>query len=153
MTKLTMHPVTAENWRQITVLAPKEDQERFIESNAVSILESIYEPEHNWRCFGLYQGKEVAGFVMIGAENKEEGWIWLDRFMLDKDFQGKGLGNAFLKTAVDYIRRNYKVREIILSVTGENNAAKIFYKKNGFRNTGLIDPENGEEIFSLHLSG
>ncbi|PTL38014.1 GNAT family N-acetyltransferase [Alkalicoccus saliphilus] len=153
MTKLTMHPVTAENWREITALTPKENQERFIENNAVSILESIYETEHEWRCFGLYQGKDAAGFIMIGAEDKEEGWIWLDRFMLDEKFQEKGLGSSFLKTAVEYIRRNYKVREIILSVTEENKAAKTFYEKHGFQNPGRIDPENGEEIFSLRLSG
>ncbi|TVP88374.1 MAG: GNAT family N-acetyltransferase [Alkalicoccus sp.] len=152
MKKLAMHPVTAENWRQITALTPKENQENFIESNAVSILEAVYETEHDWHCFGLFAENEAAGFVMIGAENKEEGSVWLDRFMLDGKFQGTGLGSAFLKTAVDYIRRHYEAREIVLSVTEKNEAAKTFYEKNGFRNTGLIDPENGEEIFSLRLS-
>ncbi|WP_147804533.1 GNAT family N-acetyltransferase [Alkalicoccus halolimnae] len=151
MTDLSIRPVNAVNWRPITALTLKRNQQEFIESNAVSILESFYDTGNCWRCFGLYQRDHAVGFIMIGAENKAEKYIWLDRFMIDSHYQGKGLGGRFLSLITAYIDEHFNVGEIVLSVMKENKAAKSFYERCGFSPAGLIDPENGEEIFTLSL--
>jgi len=151
MNLLNIHHVNDSNWRQIVALNVAESQSEFIEKNEISLLESFYDMKHNWKCYGLFKGEVAVGFVMIGAENKEEGYIWLDRFMIDCRYQGRGLGSAFLKKIIDYIAGNYDVREIVLSVTKDNPEAKAFYIRNGFINTGLVDQEFDEEIFSLKL--
>nr|WP_281170473.1 GNAT family N-acetyltransferase [Alteribacter aurantiacus] len=128
-----------------------ESQSGYIERNEISILESVYDKEHHWYCYGLYEEETPVGFVMIGAENKEERYIWLDRFMIDKNAQGKGLGGAFLDLVVKFIAKHYDVAEIVLSVAKDNPKAMSFYQKYGFDKTGLIDPEFDEEIFVYKL--
>ncbi|WP_280771551.1 GNAT family N-acetyltransferase [Salipaludibacillus daqingensis] len=150
MKDLKIHPVDSSNWRQVVSLKMDESQQSFIESNEISLLESIYDTKNHWTCYGLFFKEEAVGFMMIGAENKEEKYIWLDRFMIDRDHQGKGLGSAFIPVVKEYIFTRFDVNEIVLSVTKNNLNAKTFYEKHGFKNTGLIDQEFDEEIFSYH---
>ncbi|WP_161524817.1 GNAT family N-acetyltransferase [Alteribacter lacisalsi] len=151
MEDLRICPVDEGNWRQLIALEPAERQKRFIESNHVSLLESVFDKENSWTCYGLFRGETAVGFMMIGAENSEEGYIWLDRFMIDKNHQAQGLGSAFVQKAIDYITAHFDVSEIVLSVTKENEKAKQFYEKQGFINSGLIDPEYDEEIFTYRM--
>ncbi len=153
MDSLKIHQVDASNWREIIVLQVAEGQRKFIEKNEISILESIYDRKHKWQCYGLFQGTTAVGFVMIGAENNEERYIWLDRFMIDCRYQGMGLGAAFLEKMKEFIASNFEIDEIVLSVTKDNPKAKVFYERHGFVNTGLVDPEFDEEIFAYKLDG
>ncbi|PYZ94777.1 hypothetical protein CR194_04410 [Salipaludibacillus keqinensis] len=153
MEDLKIYPVDSSNWRQVVSLKMDESQESFIESNEISLLESIYDTENQWTCYGLFFKDEAVGFMMIGAENKEEQYIWLDRFMIDRAYQGKGLGSAFIPVVKNFIFNHYDVNEIVLSVTKDNLHGKAFYEKHGFKNTGLIDPEFDEEIFTYEKKG
>jgi diamine N-acetyltransferase len=88
--------------------------------------------------------------MMVGAENQSERYVWLDRFMIDQYEQGKGVGTKCLRMAVEFIQTQYDVDDIILSLHQENEAAKRFYAKNGFFDSGLIDEWNGEAIWVYH---
>ncbi|QKS69780.1 GNAT family N-acetyltransferase [Paenalkalicoccus suaedae] len=149
---LRLCSVDSANWRDIVALRTSSAQEAFIESNAVSIVESMYDREHAWQCFGLYRNDEACGFVMVGAHNASDRYAWLDRFMIDDRYQGQGLGKAFLHVVVEYMWRSFDIDEIVLSVTPANVPAKRFYERNGFEPTGLIDPENSEEIMRMLVS-
>lgn len=151
MDDLKVRPVDAHNWRQLVGLKMDESQLSFIESNEMSLLESIFDTKHAWACYGLFKNGTAVGFMMIGAENKEEGYIWLDRFMIDRSHQGQGLGSAFMEIVKEYIAAYFTANEIVLSVTKENLKGKLFYEKHGFKNTGLVDPEFNEEIYSYIL--
>ncbi|WP_444685273.1 GNAT family N-acetyltransferase [Alkalicoccus luteus] len=148
---LSIRPVTADNWRAIAELAPHPSQEAFIEANAFSMLEAVYDDEHDWQCYGLYTDDTPAGFIMIGAKSSDGSYIWLDRFMIDHRFQGRGLGGAFLHEAIRFIRDKHRVNEIVLSVIPENKPAKTFYEKNGFVDLKRVNPEDGEEMFVYDL--
>ena len=149
---LTIHPVDSSNWRDIIALQVADSQQKFIEKNEISILESVYDRKHDWKCYGLFEDGIAVGFVMIGAENKVERYIWLDRFMIDANLQGRGLGAAFLQLTIEFISEHFEVGEIVLSVTKDNPGAKAFYERHGFENTGLVDEEFDEEIFIYKLS-
>ncbi|TMW71250.1 GNAT family N-acetyltransferase [Alteribacter natronophilus] len=143
--------VDSSNWRYVIALRAEKSQEPFIEPNEISLLESFYDTKNDWSCFGLFNGETAVGFMMIGAENREERYVWLDRFMIDRRFQGKGLGGVFLEKTKEFVLRQYDVDELVLSVTKNNDAAKHFYRKHGFKDTGLIDPEFDEEIYVYNL--
>ncbi|MCE7792835.1 GNAT family N-acetyltransferase [Salipaludibacillus sp. CUR1] len=151
MENLSIIPVDSSNWRKVVALRPDKSQEAFIESNDMSLLESVFDTEHNWQCYGLFRKDTAVGFMMIGAENKTDRYIWLDRFMIDRSCQGEGLGGSFLKATIKYISGYFDVDEIVLSITRDNSGAKKFYEKHGFSDTGLIDPEFDEEIFTYKL--
>lgn len=151
MEGLNIRPVTKDNWRAIVELKPLTDQEKYITSNAESLLESFYETRYNWSVFGLFKEEYPIGFTMIGAFNAEKEYIWLDRFMIDGQFQGKGYGKKFLQLIVDYIQSKWQVKDIVLSIVKENNQAKKLYETIGFIDTGRIDEENGELVMVLNV--
>lgn len=151
MEGLNIRPVTEDNWRAIVELKPLTDQKKYITSNAESLLESFYETRYNWSVFGLFKEEYPIGFAMIGAFNAEKEYIWLDRFMIDGQFQGKGYGKKFLQLIVDYIQSKWQVKDIVLSIVKENNQAKKLYETIGFIDTGRIDEENGELVMVLNV--
>lgn len=151
MDQLYIRTVTEENWRAIVELQPFEHQKEFISSNAESLLEAFYETRFNWSVYGLYVENYPIGFAMIGAYNEEKGYIWLDRFMLDAQFQGQGYGKKFLRIVLKFICSNWKVKDIVLSINQNNKTAKTLYEKFGFKDTGRIDEDNGEQIMVLNV--
>jgi RimJ/RimL family protein N-acetyltransferase len=55
---------------------------------------------------------------------------------ISPEFQGKGYATASLKLAEEYLKGFFSIRKITLKVLASNNAAILFYKKNGFNNCG-----------------
>ncbi|MFC6465115.1 GNAT family N-acetyltransferase [Marinilactibacillus sp. GCM10026970] len=149
MEELTIRTITEENWRAIVELKATPEQADFISPNAESMLEALYETRFNWTTYGLYTENLPIGFAMIGAYNKEHQYIWLDRFMIDAQSQGKGYGKMFLEKLIAFIRQNWPVKDIVLSINEENLAAKRLYETYNFKDTGRIDEENGERIMVL----
>ncbi|WP_244244562.1 GNAT family N-acetyltransferase [Marinilactibacillus kalidii] len=149
MEKLTIRTITDDNWRAIVTLTVKPTQAAFISPNAESMLESFYEERYNWHIYGLYVDNLPVGFAMIGAYNVDYQYIWLDRFMIDATSQGKEYGKKFLEKLIVFIRKNWTVKDIVLSINLQNLAAKQLYESFGFKDTGRIDEENGESIFVL----
>lgn len=139
-------PVTQENWRQVIQLSVTPEQEPFIESNAISLLESRYDSQFNWKPFALVVENQIIGFAMVGAYHQEDHYIWLDRLMIDQQFQGQGYGNHFLHELLIWIKKKQQIDKVILSTHPKNQAALVFYERKGFVNTKQFDPENGEVI-------
>ncbi|MDX5980771.1 GNAT family N-acetyltransferase [Exiguobacterium profundum] len=148
--EITIQPVDAVNREAVIALTVDENQARFIETNAESLREMIEDTKYNWQSFAFYEGERPVGFMMVGAENQSERYVWLDRFMIDQNEQGKGVGTKCLRMAVEFIQTQYDVDDIILSLHQENEAAKRFYAKNGFVDSDLIDEWNGEAIWVYH---
>ena len=148
--EITIQPVDAVNREAVIAMTVDEKQSRFIETNAESLREMIEDTKYNWQSFAFYEGERPVGFMMVGAENQSERYVWLDRFMIDQNEQGKGVGTKCLRMAVEFIQTLYDVDDIILSLHQENEAAKRFYAKNGFVDSGLIDESNGEAIWVYH---
>lgn len=143
--------VNEGNWREVKELKVSDEQTVHIESNAQSLLEAAYDTSLDWYPYGIYSGEDLVGFAMIGAYNSEEKYIWLDRLMLNRDVQGKGLGTEVMRVIIEYISNNWDVSEIVLSVTPDNHAAIGFYKKVGFQWLDKTDPANGEQLMSMKI--
>ncbi|WDH75787.1 GNAT family N-acetyltransferase [Exiguobacterium marinum] len=148
--EITIQPIDAVNREAVIALTVDEKQSRFIETNAESLQEMAEDTKYNWQSYAFYDGERPVGFMMVGAENQTERYVWLDRFMMDQNEQGKGVGTKCLRMVVDWIQTKYDVDDIILSLHQENEAAKRFYAKNGFVDSGLIDEWNGEAIWGYH---
>ncbi|EXJ24101.1 spermine/spermidine acetyltransferase [Alkalibacterium sp. AK22] len=143
--------VDEHNWEAVSSLEVEPHQKSYIESNRQSLLEAAYDRSLKWHPYGVYAEKTLIGFVMIGDYDSEEQTIWLDRIMISKEHQGRGLGYEVMNAAVMHIKKNWTVKKIILSVTPDNQAAWSFYEKYGFKDTGAIDPANGEHLMTYLL--
>lgn len=142
--QLHIREVTEENWRAVVVLTVSQDQEAFIEDNAYSVAQSRFEPE--WQSVGLYDESMLIGYAMYGIDH-ETGDVWLDRFMIDHNFQGKGYGRAIMPHLIERIKRIYQCNTIRLSLHYDNIPAQRLYESFGFRLNGEID--SGEAVMIL----
>lgn len=140
--------INKRNWQDVIKLKVKDNQKDFIESNAVSIAESKY--IENWMLKGIYLKEELIGFAMYGYFQDEKR-LWLDRFMIDYKFQGKGYGKKALEELIDYILNEFNSRELYLSVFEDNKLALKVYKSIGFEFNGEVDID-GELIMVLKYS-
>ena len=74
--------------------------------------------------------------------------VWEIAIGVHPDFQGKGVGSQLLQF-LDEEGRKYGIRKISLRVLSTNKPAIAFYKKNGYREQGILIKEfflNGEYV-------
>lgn len=132
---LKIEKVNKENFLEVTKLELNTNQNDYIESNSYSIAESKYYTF--WNPVALYDGDILVGFGMYGKA--EEDRVWLDRYMIDKNFQGRGYGKVFLNMFMGKLKEEYKCSEIYLSLYKDNTAAVTLYKSFGFEFNGELD--------------
>ncbi|MCU4774985.1 GNAT family N-acetyltransferase [Bacillus wiedmannii] len=131
--------VTSNNWREVANLSLNKDQQKFIESTAFCLAESRF--EENSTSVSLYDGKQLIGYAMYGWYCDEDQSIWLDRFMIDASFQGKGYAKPLLRLLIEYLHQKFHCKTIYLSIHPDNKFALRLYESIGFRLNGEIDEE------------
>lgn len=138
---MTLHicEVTEQNWRSVAALNVAKDQQQFIESNAFSLAESLY--EKNGTSVGLYDGETLVGYAMYGWYWEKRKSVWLDRFMIDQRYQGKGYAKRFLRLLIQFLQNKFECKTIYLSLHPDNKPAMGLYESFGFRLNGDIDDE------------
>ncbi|MGG5372698.1 GNAT family N-acetyltransferase [Enterococcus sp. AZ196] len=146
---LTIKAVDEKNWRAVTALSVSTEQQDFIESNEQSLLEAAFDQSFQWRPLALYHDTQLVGFSMIGAKAGKT--IWLDRLMIDAQFQGKGYGSFFIPLLIDFIKQHYEIERIYLSVHEENKKIIPYYQRFGFIDSRQYDLENGERMMFLDV--
>lgn len=145
--KITLQPITEENRDAVLALSVREDQP-FVAPNDVSLRQAAEQNEEapgSAQPFALYAGKKLVGFTMFSIyaedEDPDDRYI-LWRFMIDKDQQGKGYGQAALDAIIAYFR-SCGADRILLSTEPENERGLHVYHKFGFFETGEM---NDDEI-------
>ncbi|MGG5331825.1 GNAT family N-acetyltransferase [Enterococcus sp. AZ163] len=141
---LFLQPVNEKNWRQVVQLKVHSKQANFIESNAQSLLEAAYDYSLHWHPLALYDENTLVGFAMIGALHEES--MWLDRIMIDQQFQGKSYGKHFIPLLLEHMQQTFPVHRVYLSAHEENEKIFAYYQKLGFIDSNEHDPANGERI-------
>lgn len=129
-------------------LAVRPDQAGFVATNAESLIEAYVTTAAGRPAlpFGLYEGEEPVGFVMLGygaSGDPDEpacacGSYCLWRLMIDARFQGRGLGRAALDAVLALLRTRPcgPADTVWLSYEPENAAARALYHRAGFRENG-----------------
>jgi diamine N-acetyltransferase len=138
---ITLEPITRDNLRAVLRLTPRDDQENFVASNAVSVAQVYVEPD--WTPLAIAADGEPVGFVLYGRDH-DTGVDWIIRFMIDQHHQGKGYGRAGLRAVLERLRALPDHKETRLSYVPGNAVAEGLYRAMGFVPTGEID--DGEVI-------
>ena len=142
---IEIREVTAENLKEVLSLHVSEIQKSYVESTKQCLKDAI---ECNcYRPAGLYKDGSIVGFAMYGFFPRDEknGRVWLDRYLIDENFQGKGLGNIMLEALIMHLIKIYNCNKIYLSLYEDNQRALHLYQKFGFQFNGELDI-NGEKI-------
>ncbi|MEZ4531901.1 MAG: GNAT family N-acetyltransferase [Thermomicrobiales bacterium] len=143
---IVLIPITIQNWETAASLDVDEHQRAFVRSNAWSIAESLYHPE--LVPLGIYRGGTMVGFVMYGTA-EQDGQVWLFRLMIDKRYQGQGLGKEALQRVIRRMR-DEGYTEVDVGWHPENSVAERLYLNQGFEPTGIADW--GEKTARLDLT-
>ncbi len=152
---IRLEPINDSNRDAVLALSVREDQP-FVAKNDYSLNEAEETNNENpgtARPFAIYADSRLVGFCMFAFDPEVEDpddryWLW--RFMIDKDEQGKGYGQAALQEIIRYFKKNGADR-LFLSTSPENEMGLHIYHKAGFRETGMID--NDEAVLMRMLKG
>lgn len=151
---IQLKKVTYDNLWEVVKLSVKPNQEYFVATNTDSLFEAYIalSEGHSALPFGLYKDETLIGFVMFGyGSTGDEGepqiaegnyCIW--RFMIDKNYQGKGYGKQALKACIKYLQSHPvgPAQSCWLSYEPVNLVAKSLYESVGFQENGeMLDDE------------
>ena len=151
--QIQLEAVNDKNKDAVLALSVREDQP-FVATNEVSLRQAAETNEEHpgaARPFAIYADGRLVGFCMFAVnpeDDDEDDRYYLWRFMIDRNEQGKGYGQAALQEIIRYFRALGADR-ILLSTEPENECGLHVYHKAGFRDTGCIDC--GEAVQRLWL--
>ncbi|MED1205714.1 GNAT family N-acetyltransferase [Heyndrickxia acidicola] len=131
MTELSLKIIDKSNWEEAIQLSVKEEQKKFIASNLYTIAEVQF--LDHFYVKGIYLQDKMIGLTMYGIDAYDYNY-WIYRLMIDKHFQGSGLGRHAIKLIIEEIRQtnDANIPLIMIGCNPENTAAKHAYKKAGF---------------------
>ena len=105
--------------------------------------------DNNSTFYFFYAGANLAGYLKLNESPAQTDLhdpqsLEIERIYVAKEFQGQGLGGVLLNKAFDTAKRRNKAY-VWLGVWEKNTKAVVFYKKNGFYETGTHSFFMGEE--------
>ena len=151
--------ITNANIWKVCALEPFDEQKDFVAENLQSLAEAYATRNEGGNALPLavYNDAELIGFIMIGkgtvgneGESKlirENYSLW--RLMIDKNYQGRGLGRQTLDAVMALIRTFPfgEAKKVWLSYEPENTRARDIYRKYGFVENGDMC---GNEIVAVY---
>lgn len=141
---LHLKTITKDNWIKAISLKVREDQVKFVASNAVSLAQLNF--LENFHAKGIYYGEEMVGFTLYGLDEDDHEY-WIYRMMIDQKHQGKGYGKEAVQLVIEDIRtlKEPHHQTITLSYEPDNEHAKRIYEKMSFQEIdGLVI--EGEQV-------
>lgn len=148
---LTINSIDKNNYKEILKLKVSKDQVNFIETISECLQEASQDSK--WRAVGIYDKDVAVGFAMYALflDEGKNGRVWLDRFLISHEHQGKGCGEAGVRVLLKHLHREYGHEKVYLSVYDSNKVATNLYEKIGFKFNGEVDLK-GEKVMVINLS-
>ncbi len=137
---ITLRPVTKDTWHTIIKLTTDEHQSNWVAPNWYSMLEVFFD-ELQMSSVGIYHDETPVGYSLYGYDD-ETNKHWINRFMIDKNYQKRGYGRTALTMIIQSLWDTPDCQQIYLSVMPDNDPARALYADLGFVETGeVIDDE------------
>ena len=91
---------------------------------------------------GFYEGENLVAVMdlILGFPNEETAFVGF--FMMNKEYQGKGLGTALMNDVYDCLKE-FDFRFVRLCFAKGNPQSEHFWLKNGFARTGVEAQNEG----------
>ncbi|MGF7013674.1 GNAT family N-acetyltransferase [Ornithinibacillus bavariensis] len=133
--RIKITQITKENIRECVRLEVTEEQKNFIARNIATIAWAYV--DETFTPYAIYHEDNVIGVAAVEyiPENDSEDKHWIPRFMIGREYQGKGYGLKAMEALIGMIAKHEDCERIRLSVVPENKGAIAFYEKVGFHMT------------------
>lgn len=145
--KVTLRPITPENFRPVVQLKVGPGQEHFVATNVYSLAQAKVWP--SYVPLAIYADETPVGFLMHGPD--EAGQRWIIRLMVDAEHQRQGHGRAAMRLILAEFRADPACGSVAISYEPANQVAADLYRELGFVETGEM--EDGELVARLNLAG
>ena len=145
--QVSLRPVDAANWRDVARLTVTADQARFVTTPTYYLAMCTYGDV--WHPLAAFLEERVVGFLMWGIDDADDS-CWLGGILVDASVQGRGLGRAMVREALDVLAARTGRTEFALSYQPENLVARRLYAGLGFVETG--EEEDGELVARLSMT-
>ncbi|MCM3226893.1 diamine N-acetyltransferase [Terribacillus saccharophilus] len=132
--KVSLTELDANNWYECCQLNVSEEQEAFIESNAISIAQSKFVTTLSPYAISL--NDKIVGFLMFNTVKEELDGYWIYRIMIDKDYQSKGIAKIAVQLMISKIAELPDADKVVVGYHPDNKAAHHLYSSVGFVDNG-----------------
>lgn len=153
MMNIQLKIVTRENWEEALKLKVSEKQNRFVPTVATSLAKVYIKPDGDnveYIPFAIYDKDKMVGFIMHAFEKGTSNMYWINGFIIDERYQGKGYGKAALAEMIHWITNKFsQCKEVRLTVHKENKTARTLYENCGFTDLGQVYDD--EQVFQLFV--
>lgn len=142
---IKLRTINEDNYKECLSLKASVENEDFIDSVAYSLAEAwvFYK---DTKPFAIYENDKIIGFVSmyVGEENYQ-----IINFLIDDDFQKKGLGTKAAKACISFLQNEYNAGKISVPVETRHAVAQEFWGKLGFDFSDNV--EDGYVFMRLNL--
>ncbi|MEM6343372.1 MAG: GNAT family N-acetyltransferase [Bacteroidota bacterium] len=128
------------NWELALDIRLSPEQERFLPSVLYSLAQAKFEDLHP---YGILHEEKMIGFLMYGEFG---GICWLNRIMIDQEYQHQGIGQSAMRQILAQLRRKMSCKEIRTSYSRHNYVAEQFFINLGFE---PIEGGVGDEVVAI----
>lgn len=121
--------IDKSNYWDCITLTIADEQKGFVADNKQSLVEAAY--EDGLYTLGIYLEETMIGFILYDYDETFPGWS-MSRFMIGKQFQGKGYGTQAAIEFFEYFKSRHNANKLYISVSFENMLARNMYSSIGF---------------------
>lgn len=133
--------VDESNWLDVRALSVGEGQEGFLDSALGIIARGYVYRSCRARVVGIADDGAVVGVALVRDLDEEPACYDLQQFMIDRRYQGRGLGTQALRLLLAELARERKYDCVEVCVKRADTTALRVYDKVGFVNTGYVDDD------------
>lgn len=133
---MNFREIDKSNYWECMALTVDDSQENFVADNKQSLVEAAY--EKGLYTLGIYKNETMVGFILYDYDDTFPGWS-MSRFMIGKQFQGKGYGKQAVLDFIDYFKNKHNADKLYISVSLENTVARKMYASIGFKEIKEIE--------------
>ncbi|MGI6183935.1 MAG: GNAT family N-acetyltransferase [Candidatus Fimadaptatus sp.] len=136
--------IDKSNYWDCISLTIDDGQEGFVADNKQSLVEAAYET--GLYTLGIYLEETMIGFILYDYDETFPGWS-MSRFMIGKQFQGKGYGKQSAIEFIEYFKSKHNADKLYISVSLENIVARKMYSSIGFTEIKEVEYTLGDRHY------
>ena len=136
--------IDKSNYWDCMALTIGDNQKGFVADNKQSLVEAAY--EDGLYTLGIYLEETMIGFILYDYDETFPGWS-ISRFMIGKQFQGKGYGKQAAIAFFEYFKTKHNADKLYISVSLENILARKMYSSIGFAEIKEVEYTFGDKHY------
>lgn len=141
---MKLREIDKSNYWDCMALTIDDNQKGFVADNKQSLVEAAY--EDGLYTLGIYLEETMIGFILYDYDETFPGWS-MSRFMIDKQFQGKGYGKQAAIEFFEYFKTKHNADKLYISVSLENILARKMYSSIGFTEIKEVEYTLGDKHY------